>query len=617
MTRRLLFELAAVAAIGAGAAGARGVDPRAAAVLAANHAVVGNPTAAGTLRLDYVHVVSGMTGETRAAIDLAAGAFVDSDLVGPTSGGDGFDGRIPWMRDLSGANTAEQGGDRVQLAVNAAYRNANLWWRRDASGAGIAYAGRETIDGHALDHLVVTPAGGKPFDAWFDADTHLLTRIAENQAFLDTQTLYSDYRREGPVLLAHTEVFDEGTGPDDVETFKLQSASFGPAQPLAAYARPTAAPGDVSFDGGAASVTLPFRFLNHHIYIQGMVNGKGPYTFLVDTGGHTLLSPHVVADAGLTAEGSGVGSGVDPNTVTTAYAKVGEIRFGPMAFRDQTAIVIDIYDPAVEGIAVDGMIGFELFRRTAVRIDYGARTITFADPARASFADAGTEIPFKFYDHRPQIEGEVAGVSGLFDIDTGSRTEVDVTSPTVARAGLRQKYPHGAIAMTGWGVGGPSRAYVVRLASLSLGGVSVDQPVVGFSSAKAGSFNDPNFVANIGSGLLQRFVVSFDYAHQRLFLKPIIPPPEDAGRFDRSGLWINAAADGYAVVYVTEGGPAAQAGIVVGDVITALDGKPAAAAGLPDARAMLRARPAGSTVTVDLKRAAGPLRVQMVLRDQV
>ena len=35
-----------------------------------------------------------------------------------------------WMRDTSGANTPQEGGDRVAVAVNEAYRFANLWWRR-------------------------------------------------------------------------------------------------------------------------------------------------------------------------------------------------------------------------------------------------------------------------------------------------------------------------------------------------------------------------------------------------------------------------------------------------------------------------------------------------------
>ena len=35
-----------------------------------------------------------------------------------------------------------------------------------------------------------------------------------------------------------------------------------------------------------------------------MVNGKGPYTFIVDTGGHCLISPQLVAELGLKIVGA-------------------------------------------------------------------------------------------------------------------------------------------------------------------------------------------------------------------------------------------------------------------------------------------------------------------------
>ena len=33
------------------------------------------------------------------------------------------------------------------------------------------------MDGTTYDVLTVTPKDGKPFDAWFDAKTHLLSRV--------------------------------------------------------------------------------------------------------------------------------------------------------------------------------------------------------------------------------------------------------------------------------------------------------------------------------------------------------------------------------------------------------------------------------------------------------
>ena len=618
MTRHVLLGISALALMASAAANAQpAAAPGAEAVLAANHAAVGDAPARGTAHLDYAYQASGLTGTQTQMQDLATGAFIDAYELGPTAGATGFDGKTPWKRDQSGANTTQEGGDRVAVSVNEAYRAANLWWRRDHGGARVTWVGRETVDGKTLDHLTVTPRGGQRFDAWFDAGTHLLDRIAEDDMFLHTRLFYADYRREGGAMLAHKITIDGGEGEASYETLSLTRATVSAAQPLSAYARPTAPPTGAAIDGGAASATVPFRLLNNHIYVQATVNGKGPYTFIVDTGGHTLLSHRVVQEAGLESQGKGAEGGAGEGSSTLGYAKVHEIAVGPVRMTDQTGFTTEIYDPSIEGIRVDGMVGFELFRRFAVKIDYAAQTLTFTDFAHFSPAGAGTEIPFKFYDHVPQVVGKIGDLPARLDIDTGSRAEIDVTSPAVQRAGLRALYPKGVNAVTGWGVGGPGNAYVARLPSLTLGGVTAESIVGSLSTAKGGSFSDPNFEGNVGSGFLKRYVVTFDYAHQRMYLKPIDPPPQDAGRFDRSGMWINAGADGYAVTFVNEGGGAAEAGLAVGDVITALDGKPVVAAELSDARSLLRARPAGAHVPVEFKRGGEMKHAEIVLKDQI
>jgi hypothetical protein len=416
-------------------------------------------------------------------------------------------------------------------------------------------------------------------------------------------------------MLAHSRAIDFGTG--DIQKLVLKRARFGPPRPRAAYATPRTAATGGHIEGGLRSVTLPFRLLNNHVYVEATLNGKGPYTFIVDTGGHTLLSPRIAAEAGLKVVGEGATSGAGEGKSTTGYARYREIALGPVRLTDQPAFITNIYDRSIEGIAVDGMVGFELFSRFAVRLDYGAKTMTITDFANFDPRGAGTAIPFKFYDHLPAVQGMIDDVPARFDIDTGSRMEVDVTSPFVARNKLRDRYRPGISAITGWGVGGASRSYVVRLPSLTLGGVKVDSVVGGLSEAKGGSISDPNYEGNVGSGLLKRFVVSFDYPRQAMYLKPLDPPPADAGHFDRSGLWINAADAGFTVTEVAAGGPAEAAGVHKGDIITAINGTPARSSELSDARTLLRSLPAGTAVELSLDRGGAALTVRVHLRDLV
>lgn len=602
----LAFSLPAVA----DAAGA-GAD----AILRANQLAVGHMPRAGSAVYRYGYAGAGLTGEATGTEDLATGAYVERVDSGVLHTADGFDTRTPWMRDVSGANTPQEGGDRVRVAVSAAYRNANLWWRSDRAGARIEDLGRERLSGVSTDHLSVEPRDGVRFDAWFDARTHLLLQIAEPHQFFHSRTVFSDYRREGGAVLAHTILEDAGVGKAGYEHLTLRRVSFGPARSPATYACPRTPPTGVTLAQGASSVSVPFRLLNNHIYVQGRVNGKGPYTFIVDTGGHTLLAPRVVAEVGSTSVGSAPESGAGEKQSTLGFASVRTISIGGVEMHDQVAFAAEIYRPQIEGIPVDGMVGFELFRRLIVRIDYGRKVLTFTEPGHGSPKNAGAAVPFVFYDHLPFVRGRIDGMPATFDIDTGSRSELDVTSPTVSRYHLHDRYPQGVRAVTGWGVGGPAKSYVVRLHSITLGTVTVDAPVADFAEGHGGSFTDPNYDGNIGSAFLKRFVVTFDYGHQTMYLRRIEPPPPDIGDFDRSGLWINAAQEGYVVTDVAAGSPAAEAGLRTGDVILDVDGRRAKPSDLAAARAMLRMRPAGSRVLMLVKGKTATRRVVVTLRD--
>ena len=220
-------------------------------------------------------------------------------------------------------------------------------------------------------------------------------------------------------------------------------------------------------------------------------------------------------------------------------------------------------------------------------------------------------------DHLPFVQGSIGGRPARFDIDTGDRMELGVTSPFVAAHNLRAEFARGTSAVTGWGVGGPAHDYMVRLPAMRLGSVEIDDVAAGLSEAKGGALSDPNYDGNVGSGLLRRFVVTFDYAHQVIYLKRLTPPPPDAGGFDRSGLWINAKSGGFAVVDVAKGSAAEEAGVAVGDVITAIDGQPVSDEGLSDARRRLRAQPAGAKVALTIQRGTESRAIVLTLRDQI
>ncbi|HLY79044.1 MAG TPA: aspartyl protease family protein, partial [Caulobacteraceae bacterium] len=606
------------AAVVLAAAGTAQAATTAAQVLDANRAAMGAPVdRKGALDVRYDYAGQGMTGEVRSTYDLSGAGFVDSQDVGLTTGGNGFDGRTAWMRDLSGAITPQDGGDIRKVAVTEAYLDGNLWWRTDRGGAKIEVLPPQTSGEAHYDVLRVSPAGGKPFDAWFDVKTHLLARTVENQGFQTIATNFADYRTVGGVMVAGKQVIDDGTGPQFRQTMTLKSVAAGPALPASAYAPPPWTPTDARIANAAGRVTVPMQLLNNHVYLEAKINGKGPFLCIFDTGGHSLLTPETAKALAVHAEGDAPGTGAGEGVVTAGFAKGVDFQIGDLTFSNQTVTVLPFASKAVEGFDEQGMLGFELARRFVTVIDYGAKTITFIDPTKFDHKDAGTPVPFAFYNHLPQVAGVFEGVPGTFDIDTGSRVELTLTKPFVEAHGLTAKHPKGVLAVDGWGVGGPSRSYVTRGDYFMLGPVRIDGLVASFGTQGKGAFSDPNYQGNVGSGLLKRFAVTFDYGHQVMYLKPLQPPAGDVGVFDRAGFWLNQSPAGFKVMDLTAGSAAADTGLKVGDEITAVDGVAAPSIDLPQLRRRLRDEPAGTQLKLDVLAGGQARTVTLTLRDQI
>jgi len=149
---------------------------------------------------------------------------------------------------------------------------------------------------------------------------------------------------------------------------------------------------------------------------------------------------------------------------------------------------------------------------------------------------------------------------------------------------------------------------------LALGDVKIPNVVTSFNTQSKGAFAGNDYSGNVGSGILKRFIVTFDYEHQIMYLKPSPMPLTDVGVFDRSGIWINDSQGGFKIVSVTPKGPAEEAGLKEGDVIVSIDGKLAGETTLPDLRQRLRNSTPGTKVKLGMQ---GGKYVTITLRDQI
>jgi PDZ domain/Aspartyl protease len=606
----LVISLLALPAYGA---------PTPAEILDANRVATGGDAWKGKKALDlrYAYVGQGLTGTNASLDDLVHGAFVDSYATPPNIGATGYDGERAWEKEPSGTVTYQAGGDTIPLAVTESYQDQNLWWRKDRGGAAIDNLGRKTDRGVIFDVLNVTPKGGTALECWFDAKTHLLARTIEPQGTQTITTFYSNYAPVDGVQLARKIVVDDGSGPQGLQTQTLTSARFLKAQDPARFAKPETHLDDYSIAGGATETTVPFRLLNNHIYADVSVNGSAPMTFIFDTGGHTILTPDTAKALDIKAQGAVTASGGGDALAQSGQTVIRTITVGSVTLTNQTASVLRFSAKGVEGINEQGMLGYELFARFITRIDYGNHTMTFIDKKHFDPAGAGTPVPIRLYHQYPEVLGSYDDIPARFGIDTGSRMTLMLTRPFAQDHDLTEKVEQSPIAMIGWGVGGASHGYVFYGGVLKLADVTVDHPLTTISTSKGGSGGSAAFPNNVGGGVLKRFVVTLDYDHSTMYLKPVEGPVADLDTFDRSGIWMNAVDGGFKIFDVTKNSPAEQAGLAKDDVVTAVNGKPAVAAELPEVRRMLRDEPPGTAVTLAVKRGDDTRNVTFTLRDLI
>jgi hypothetical protein len=259
-------------------------------------------------------------------------------------------------------------------------------------------------------------------------------------------------------------------------------------------------------DGVRPLGSLDYRRDGKLMMVQARVNGAGPYWFIVDSGApRSVIDPALAAELklGITAQGSTTGTG--PNAVPYAYTQPVRIALGGSAY-DSTPYVIDLSGAPLPK-EVRGLIGSELFVRHVVRVDPKAQRISWYDPKRAPGRSGATVLPLRAEAGTLYLKARIEPRRGVaidreLRIDTGS--ESSVNDPSAAQATLI------ATTTLGNGLGGDFQGVSGKYRSVRFG------PYV-FRDFWGPGGNPPL----IGMELLQRFVMTFDAPHGRIYLAPI------------------------------------------------------------------------------------------------
>lgn len=546
-------------------------------------------------RVTQTVATGGQTG-TVLIVYVAPDKEYEQDNLGILNTTQGYDGKTAWRRDSNG-NVRVLGEDERRELRLQLFIDTNSYVLPGEGGIpGKVTLRPEREPGTGAYVLDVVPEGGKPSVLFLDPQTFLIAKEQHLDDDLLVTTTFSDYHTVDGVKFPFAQRTTNGTARYDVtaQVTKLENnvpvaaKLFTPPTPSlgakAAFLKP-----------GTRSATVGFDFSDGEISVPVRINGASS-NILLDSGASGLaLSDtistklHLKQEGVLEARGYGGSTDLHPVKIDTFEIP------GAVRLRDLAAVSIKLppgFDQSLSG-PLAGFVGYDLLSKFVVRVDYAHQKLTFLDPAAFAPTPAdGVSLPLNLDNDVPSITARFDGLpTAQFLLDTGDESALRLYGPYVTQNKLAAKYPRGIVTVGG-GIGGASRSRLVRTESFNVAGVTLKNIPTEFSEDAKGGASQV-LAGSLGSRLLSKFVVTFDYPHGRAFFAPV---PSASQTFDTRSFGLTVGAYTVAglvenpqmvIIDVDPASPAAKAGITTNDRIRAIDGRPAHALGITALRRLL------------------------------
>jgi hypothetical protein len=276
---------------------------------------------------------------------------------------------------------------------------------------------------------------------------------------------------------------------------------------------------------GGGESTFAFDWRAGMIFVPVRLNGSRPLSFVLDSGStRTIVDRALAASLGLKASGSGSLQGAGAGRIPIEFIPDVTIALPGIESAGYELSTADLRPLETSlGVKVDGIVGYELFRRFVVTLDYEAKTVTLSSPGAFHPSQTAQAIPIELRDKWAFVKAELVlpgpvAVQDSFLIDSGSSDAVD--HPIVMK--LQNRVP----ATSGVGFGAEGQGATAQATSLRLGRYTVIAPTVSCCGASDATSR------LIGNEVLRRFTVTFDYPSLRILITPNSyfekPVPPDA-----------------------------------------------------------------------------------------
>lgn len=322
-------------------------------------------------------------------------------------------------------------------------------------------------------------------------------------------------------------------------------------------------PGATALPPGPVEVAMDMSYGKPAVEV--MINGRGPFKLLVDTGASPtlILNSDLAEELGLEITGaSNVGDPIDPEAIEVQMMRVDSVDLGGAVFSGVETISWDrgtLYSG--EG-APRGILGFPLFRDVLVTFDYPRGVLGVAGGRLEPGAHV---VEYEATDGIPNIPITIAGLTQAAHLDSGSMAAVMLPMSFAESLDLASEPTEVGRART---VNSDFPIYAADYAgSVTVAGHEV--------RAESLMFSDVLPRPNIGSQVLGLFAVTFDQERKLArFERDGSAPARIQKPHGSLGLKLGKRGEDYIVAGTIPDTPAAAADLREGDVLVAVNGKP-------------------------------------------
>ena len=342
-----------------------------------------------------------------------------------------------------------------------------------------------------------------------------------------------------------------------------------------------------------APTSVPFTMDFDKPVIEAVINGQGPFPFILDTGCSPLLilNDDLADELGLErGEADAVGDPSNPSAIPTAEVLVESVRIGDAEFTRVEGL--SWANPGLfhgEG-SPRGIIGLTMLGGVLATFDFPGGQVTLSpgtldadDPRTVAYTNGGGI---------PEIPISVAGRAYTAHLDTGAGGGVMLNIGEAERLPLSTEPEVVGVGRT---VNSEIRIYSATLdGELRIGPLAMINPRIGF--------RDVFEQASIGCGAFEHAALTFDQRSRLVRIDVaggrVVEQPGQRKRYGIMALPDRETGD-LMVQRCVEGSPAARAGVREGDTIVAINGTPIADLGAVERMQAFEGSPITLTVLRD------------------